>query len=70
MEAGVTVLNYTVLVFHPHKHVVRVKDVLADLSLLVLTESKSVFAFIIGLAVDGFENVLGVILEHLLRLFG
>ena len=71
METGVTVLNHTVLVLDPHEHMVRVKDVLAGLVLIgVVTEAKGIVAFRIGLAVDSLGDVLGVVLEHLLGLFG
>ena len=70
METGVTVLNHTSLVLNPHEQVIRVEDVLADLTLLVLAETQGVVALVIGLTVDGLEDVLGVVLEHLLRRVG
>ena len=66
VEAGVAVLNHAVLVFNPHEHVVRVQDVFTLLALFVVSEAQGVAAFVIGLTVDGLEDVLGVILEHLL----
>ena len=66
VEACVAVLDHAVLVLNPHKDVVRVEDVFAFLTLFVLAEAQGVVALVIGLTVDGLENVLGVILEHLL----
>ena len=66
METGVAVLDHTSLVLNPHEQVIRVEDVLADLTLLVLAETQGVVALVIGLTVDGLEDVLGVVLEHLL----
>ena len=70
METSVAVLNDTVLVLNPHEHVVRVEDVFALLTLFVLTEAQGVVTLVIGLTVDGLEDVLGVVLEHLLGLCG
>ena len=66
MEAGVAVLNHAVLVFNPHEHMVRVQDVFALLTLFIVSEAQGVVALVIGLTVDGLEDVLGVVLEHLL----
>ena len=66
MEAGIAVLNHTVLVFDPHEHVVRVEDVFALLTLFIVSEAQGVAALVIGFTVDGLEDVLGVVLEHLL----
>ena len=66
MEAGIAVLNHTVLVFDPHEHVVRVEDVFALLTLFIFSEAQGVVALVIGFTVDGLEDVLGVVLEHLL----
>ena len=70
VEARVAVLDHTVLVLHPHEHVVRVEDILADLALLVVAKAQGVAAFVIGLAVDGLEDVLRIVLEHLLGRLG
>ena len=71
VEARVAVLDLTLLVLHPHEHVVWVKEVLTSLVLVgVVTETERVITFGIRLTVDGLENVLGVFLEHLLSLFG
>ena len=64
VEAGVTVLDHAILVLNPHEHMVRVEDVLALLTLFVVTETQGVVTLVIGLAVDGLEDVLRVILEH------
>ena len=71
VETGVAVLDHPVLVFYPHEHVVRVEDVLAGLVLTgVVTEAKGVVTVRVSLAVDRLGDVLGVVLEHLLGLFG
>ena len=70
VEAGVAVLDHAVFILHPYEQVVRVQDVLADLALLVVTEAQGVFTLVIGLAVDGLENVLGVRLKHFLGCLG
>ena len=70
METGITVLDHTVLVLHPHEHMVRVEDVLAYLPLIILAEAQGIAAIWVRLSVDGLEDVLGVVLEHLLGLCG
>ena len=71
VETCVAVLDDAVLVFYPHKHVVRVEEVLALLALVgVVTKAQRVVARRVGLTVNGLENVLGVVLEHLLGFFG
>ena len=70
VEPGVAVLNHAILVFHPHKHVVWIEVVLSGMRRIrVVTETQRVVALWVSLAVDGLEDVLGVSLEHLLRLF-
>ena len=70
VETGVAVLNHAVLVLHPHEHVVWIEDVLARLTLVrVFTETQRIVTRRVSLTVDRLENVLGVSLEHLLRLF-
>ena len=66
VEARVTVLDYTVLVFDPHEDMVRIQDILAILALLVRAKTQGVFTLIVGFSVDGLEDVLGVVLKHLL----
>ena len=66
VEARVTVLDYTVLVFDPHEDMVRIQDILAILALLVRAKAQGVFTLIVGFSVDGLEDVLGVVLKHLL----
>ena len=71
VEAGVTVLDDTILVLNPNEHVVRVEEVLTGLVLVgVVTETQRIVARRVSLAVDRLEDVLGVSLEHLLGLFG
>ena len=67
VETGVAVLNHTILVLHPHEHVVLVEGIFVGLICIrQLTEPQRVVPVRIGLAVDGLEDVLRVILEHLL----
>ena len=70
MEAGVAVLDHAVLVLNPHEHMVRVQDIFTNLTLFVISEAQGVVALIVGLTVDGLEDVLGVVLKHLLGFFG
>ena len=71
MEAGVAVLDHTSLVLNPHEHVVRVQEVFARLVLVrVLTKTQRIVTRRVSLTVDRLEDVLGVVLEHLLRFFG
>ena len=67
MEAGVTVLNNTILVFHPQEHMVNV-EVIPRLLCggLTIIESQRIATFRVRCARNGLEDVLGVVLEHLL----
>ena len=70
VEARVATLDLTLRVLHPHEHVVWVEVVLAGMRRIrVVTETQRVVALWVGLAVNRLEDVLGVSLEHLLRLF-
>ena len=70
VEAGVATLDFTLLVLYPDEHVLRVEEVLTSLARIgVITEAQRVLTFRVCLAVDRFEDVLGVFLEHLLGLF-
>ena len=67
METGVAVLDHTVLVFHPQEHMVNV-EVIPRLLCggLTIIESQRVVTFRVRCARNGLEDVLGVVLEHLL----
>ena len=71
MEAGIAVLHHTIPVFNPNEHVVGVKRILVGLTCIrKLAKTQRVVPIMIGLAIDRLEDVLGVILKHLLGLFG